>query len=561
MQSFVLRAVVGLLILLPGIFICASTRALPTLSTLDMSRKDQDLFRDEEAYIGAENYDRLRDDERFADAILYTLRLTAFRVLIVAVVPIVVGVLIGLQGAIGRNINRLLLTVVGVFISPLVFAVLVPIFFGQTWDFDTFDPSPLGDIPDWISLRTQTGAQNVVNLTDGIVTLGIALAVGGTAFAAVMRGRRTGQNPALAFISVWLIGGALALVSAAHTLTLPLVMTNGRAAATLPFLVYRYGLVQFQMGYGAALASVLIVFIMAAGTVLWVAISFSNLRLSFTQPEMPTNNRWSLASLPVILGLSIPVLGLILWGFWLVSNNGGFDEGSEFLDLGRTFSNTVAVPWLTIWFVQLPVAYLVGFSLGFVRPLGKWASNVMYLPFVIFALMPAEILGLDWLLSAREAGTLNTEGVLSYEWQIGIVSLLLFKLFFDGAHENYASARASGQSIGDSFLWKVFLPSIPIGFLVGAVLSFMAMHSLVWPLFSIVDVDKSTIPVHLMRLRGLYATDFQIYAGATLLFSGLAALIFLPVFAVLQVLVVDRLGLVAGKPQITADTTIEVVEA
>lgn len=562
-QQYVVRTLLGLFLLLPAVVLCAGLYLFPALSTLDKSRMDYNLFRPEQSErVGMENYDQLVDDEVFSQALGYTLRLTIIRMGIVAVAPLLVGVLVGLQGRQGRAVNRLLLTLIAVFVSPVVFGLMMRIFLGRTWDFERFEPSPLGEIPDWLALFDAVGARNVVNLTDAILTLGLAVVVGGAAYAAAMRGKQAGYDPALAFIGIWIVGVLLAAASAAQTLTLPLNLTNGgpgRSTITLPLMIYLEGFLNLRLGYAAAQAAFLIVPTAIIGLLLWAILTFTRLRIIFLAAEPPAKaiNGLSLLSLPLIGLLGLPVLGLIVWGFWLVLSNGGFERGSEMLDLNTTLPNTILTPWLAIWLVQLPVAYGAGFALGYLRPLGYWGASFLFLPFLVFGLLPTEALMLDWFETMQEQELLNTTTALAYPWLFGALSLLIFKLFFDGTHDSYQQARAEGQSAAQAFIAKVFLLSLGVFLLVGAALSFLSMHSFTWPRIVTLDPDYFTIPLQLQMISGQFAIEYLSWSGGAMLFSGLVAVIFLVVFTPLHVFFVDKLAILAGSAPPAPPTAAE----
>lgn len=551
--EFLLRTFFGLLLLIPGFYIGWTTLAAPALDTLDKSQTDYAPLREDVEDVGNENFEHLLDDNpTFDSALNMTYRLVGVRVLIVAFVPLIIGGLIGLQGTVLRNINRVLLTLIVVFLSPVVFAILIPFFLGRTWDFDTFDSSPLGEIPDWLLLVSPSGAKNVVTLTDAALTLGLAVVVGGSAYAAVIRGRQTGSPPILAFVGVWLVGLLLTLASAAQSFILPYVMTNGgpgRSTVTIPFSIFQDGFRFMQFGLASAEAMFLIVPAVIIGFLIWAVVSFFRLRIAFVPSPAKNYNPLALLSLPTLALLAVPTLGLIGWGFWLVNKNGGMEAGGELLDLDNTFSNTVSIPWMTIWLVQLPVTYLIGFALGYLRPFGRWGANLLFLPLMLFALIPAEALMIQWFETAREKELLNTESALVYPWMFGIISLLVFKLFFDGAHEKYEAARQDGQPVAQAFVFQVFLPSLGITLLIGAVLSFLATQSVMWPMVTLVGRDQYTAPQMLVFLRNAEALEFANVAGAVMTYSRTIALIFFPVFLLLHFGVVDRLAILAGAPQ------------
>jgi multiple sugar transport system permease protein len=279
------------------------------------------------------------------------------------------------------------------------------------------------------------------------------------------------------------------------------------------------------------------------------------LRLMFTPPAPPVEGAgvFSVLSLPIILLIGLPAVLLTLWGFGIVAANGGFNRLYEVADIGGALRNAINGPWLAIWLVQIPIAYLAALALGFVvRPASVLAENLLFLPLLVAAFLPAEGLFVQWLIMMREQGALNTQLAVGFAWLTGPISLLVFKLFFDGASEKYRAARAADQTATDAFINTVFLPSLAIVLVVGAVLSFISANALLWPLIVTTSPDRFGLSTVVMQMRGQFTGNGnEVGVGAGVLLIGLLALIFAPVFALLHVLVLDRLALVAGPDVVT----------
>jgi ABC-type molybdate transport system permease subunit len=288
---------------------------------------------------------------------------------------------------------------------------------------------------------------------------------------------------------------------------------------------------------------------------IWLVVTGFRLRLSF-EPSPATASAgclWNFLSLPMLILWSLPVIGLIVWGVWLANDADAWDRVGDLFDWDTALGTTWAAPWVTIWLIQLPLAYLAGLSLGFVRPLGKWGSSLLFLPAFALASLPSEALLLEWFRMARTEEWLDDPNqVLVLPWMMGGISLLIFKLFFDGAADKYNAARQSGESAGEAFFRKVFLPSIPISLLIGFVLSFISAQSLLWALVSLRSPENLTLPVQMVVLRSGFALESSTLAGTAVLYAGILAAIFFPIFALLQLLVVDRLAILAGGGAVTA---------
>ena len=477
----------------------------------------------------------------------YTLMIVSVRFLIVAIIPVLVGTMIGVQRFEGRVLNQILLALMSVVISPVVIAILWSLFVGPLWG---RTPSPLQPLPEWMMLSSKSGAQTSLMFVDALITMGIAAVVGGTAFMAVMRGRAIRRSVTLAGVGVWLIGLFLTLASPLHTFDLPYVLTQGGPAnSTLTVMLYLYqnAFQRFNFGPAAAVATPLLVLAVVMSIFIWAVITFFRLRLIVVPTSRPTGTSGllSLLSLPMLILMGLPLVGLMLWGARLVSNNPFVSDSEQAIDTMKLFMNTISGPWLAIWAIQIPAMYLAGMSLGFLKPIHRIVSHILFLVLLLIAFIPAEALMVQWFQMAREARALNTTFIPGFAWLSGTFSLVVFKMFFEGALESFRAMRQT-RTVSDAFLRAVFLPSLPIVLLVGAVLSFASVQSLLWPM--IVSQQLYTIPLQLLNLRSQFTAGSDKMAELALSFVSTLALIFVPIFALLHIFVLDRLAIVAGPP-------------
>src|SRR5690606_37593854 len=100
----------------------------------------------------------------------------------------------------------------------------------------------------------------------------------------------------------------------------------------------------------------------------WVTVIF-RLRLAFV-PRAKRAVSGGGCALPLLLLAALPVAGLVLWGLNTAYSTEAARRVEDISNLGNAFGNTVA-PWAVIWGLQLPITYLAGLALGFVRPLGR----------------------------------------------------------------------------------------------------------------------------------------------------------------------------------------------
>lgn len=548
------RLIGGLALLIPALLLYITVQLVPLFNTISASYTDVNFPGRPGEFVGTANFERLAEDRVLVQAITYTIAMVTVRIVVVATVPLVIGLLVGGQGFSGRSTNRLLMTLIAVLASPIAIAILYRAFLAPIWG---REPSPLQFAQPPLA-SPDTAPQTLIQL-DVLITVGIAMAVGGAAFIAVMRGRRVSHSAGRAGIGVWLLGILLAAASFPQTLDLAFTLTGGgpvNSTLTFGLKLYNDSFRNFRLGYAAAEIVTALPGLVVIGILIWLVVTFLRLRLRFTPaPERAEGaGVYGILSLPLIILLGLPILGLVLWGVWLVVSNNGFAELGDRLNIPQALTNTMASPWLAIWFVQLPLTYLLGLSLGFIRPLGRLGSDILFLIFILLAIIPPEFLGVQWFLSLAEAEAVNTSLGLSMGFLVNLFSLLIFKLFFDGTYESYQAARANGQTTSDAFLNTVLLPSLPIFLLVGAVLSFASAQNLFWPFIALNERDLLPLVPQLLIISGQFATDFPTVVAAALALIVPFGLLFMIIFGLLQVLVVDRLAILAGP---SVDVTVE----
>lgn len=535
----------GLLLVLPLMWVLFTTRWQPLQATLNFSTQDYNILSPSE-FVGSANFERLAQDSQYTSAVGFTTAFVLARTLIILLVPPLVGIMAGMGGFMLRSLNRMVLSIIAVFIAPVGMALLWQVYVGQLWG---REPSPIFSPKMPFSLGDPNTAQTSLLALDGLITLALALAVGATAFMAVVRGRES-QHTGRAGIGLWLTCGLLALMSAAETLVLPFILTRGgpfNSTLTLPLSIYNSGFQRLAFGYAAAQIVPLIIAMIPIVVLLWLVIVGLRLRLTFTPaPSSEAGGCMSFLGLLLMVVLAVPIIGLVIWGFTVANSVDGFAALPEALDWNSALLNTVVVPLQTIWLVQIPVMWLAGMALGFFRPLGRLVSNLLFLPLLFLAFLPTELLMLAWYEGAREANIVNTLQALSLPWMVSGFALIVFRMFFDGAYDKYQAAVQSGKSGMEAFISSVILPSLPVALVVGAALSFASTQSFTWHLIIINDPELWGIPVGLMQLMNQYITDTGMITAAAVQFIGIFALIFIPVFFLLHVFVLDRLAIVAG---------------
>src|ERR1041385_6098120 len=92
--SPLISLVVGLLLLLPAAYLCVTTYIVPAVNTFSMSQTKYNLLSPAQ-FIGMENFTQLLQDKQLGAAISYSFILGFTRAVVVAIVPLLVGVLMG----------------------------------------------------------------------------------------------------------------------------------------------------------------------------------------------------------------------------------------------------------------------------------------------------------------------------------------------------------------------------------------------------------------------------------------------------------------------------------
>jgi multiple sugar transport system permease protein len=501
-------------------------------------------------FVGTENYTHLAEDNRLPSILKYTAQLALNRMGIMAILPLIVGILMGLQGRIGRSINRVILSILIVVVSPVALTALWSVYWGSRWG---TQPSPLWPPPDSQMLSSPDGARNSVMTLDTMITTVIAIVICGSAYMAIMRGRRAGKLTIQAFVGIWIIGVLVAGGSAVMTFIAPFILTGGgpaNATTTLMLYMYRVGFQNFQFGYATALGTFLIIGGLITGLIVGLVLVIFRLRIQYvSSDETPSWGKYLLvASIPLVLLIGYPVLSLFLWGNGLVESNGGFSGVLEGVNWNQALSNSTA-PLMTIWLIQIPITYLAGLSLGFLRPFGRIGSNILFVLFLVMLFIPAEALHNVWFTQVKDAGLLNTLDATTLPWMISAGALIVFKLFFDGAYEKYSKAGTGEESTTNRFVMTVLLPSLPIIVLVGAVVSFMSVQAFIWPLLVVQQQDLYPLTVQIAQVRGALSGNNLPLVGLAMTLIRNPGIIFAVVFAVLQILVVDRLAILGGREQ------------
>jgi multiple sugar transport system permease protein len=548
-RSVMLRnLILGLALLLPLLIIGMQNRLIPAFDTINTSQMNVNALRGQADYVGMANYQMVLEDAAFTQTLTYTLSVAVTRVAIVALIPVILGLFSGRQARPGRIITRILISVVFALASPAVLAIFWSVYWGPTWG---TDPSPIFPPPENFMLNSPVGAVSSTLILDALITLGIALGVGVTAFMAVARGRHSG-SASWAAIGVWLTGIVLAGASAMQAFIVPFMVTAGgpaRRTSSLVYGLYTNGFQNFRFGPGAVYGTFLIIAAVLAALLVWLALLIFRLRIDYVPRAKSTEAgpglSW-ISNLLVILA-SLPLLALVGWALALAGS--ADSAAADRLNWFGALQNTLLPPLIAIWLVQIPATYLAGLALGLLRPFGRLGSNLLFLFLLIITFIPVEAITLEWFTIIRNEGMVNTLDALRMPWLVSAGALIVFKLYFDGAFTAYEQARLNGTETGPTMMNRVFVPSIGLALVVGAAVSLASTHSLWWPLIAISDRSLFTLPMQLVAQRTAFSVNTAQLVSTAVSYLLQVALIAAPIFVLLQIFVLDRLAIVAGETE------------
>ncbi len=526
--------ILGLLFLLLALGLFVLVQLTPMIGTMSSSFQLSRFGSPRSVFVGLENYTRLFEDERYWGASGFTVVMVIVRVLLIATVPLI-GLLAGAGNRGVRAATQVLLSLIAIIVTPVSLAVIWRVMFDPQFGLFTGLDEPL--------LVTPGGARIGVIGLDALVTVGVALAAGGTLFMMAVRGRDHARNPGRAAVAVWLLGVILAVGSAVKTFTVPYMLTAGgpgTATNTVSLYAFQESFQFMNVGVGATVNVTQMLLLMLVAVGVWLVLTVSRLRLRFAPGPSATNTGAGAAGLVVVGLFTLLYVALLLYA--ATFRWPGFDPergfGGAFEAYGRTLFNTFGQPLVVIWMLQVPMMYILGMALGYLRPLGKIGSDILFLVFLLLAIMPPEVLGMAWFMRLAQADLLNAAIPVH---MTSFMALVVFKLFFDGVHERLQTDPEA------MFVRDGLLASFAVALVVGVVLSLLSTNELYWPLIATTRREAMTVPVVMVQLSGAFAIEFNALLAYALRYVWIKLLVFLPLLLLGYLLVVDRLALVAGE--------------
>lgn len=539
--------VVGVLLLLPAAVLTVLTLVVPTVGTVASSMRSGNFLPSSDSdYVGFDNYDALFGHTPWWSTVGFALSLVVVPIVVAVVVAPLVAAALSWAGGWARLTGRIVLGLSLVVFSPVALAI--------AWLRDyRDDPARLADTD---------LAGGVVRGTVGMMTFGVVCAVGVMIFLPVFRAReqRRPMWPALFATAGVAVLGLLAI--GLQLFTVPLVMTNfgpESETATPAGLLFQTGFNQMRIGMSTAASTVLLVLLAILGVGAMLIVILTRLRVSllpFRRPPataqaepapMPFGGAYSTAPMPrrnagaivlaalVLLAVVVAaVLNMLPWFDALSGPEPAAPSGAA----GRTWG-----PALIGALVSVGVAYLGALGISGLRPLGRH-SEWLLMPFAPWLFVGVTSLSIDFFMSAREAGDLDTDGVLRPPILVSIVSLVILAVLCRGQSERWQQDVTAGAPEGPAFFRTVVLPTLPLAGFLFVVATLFNAQDLLWPLLVSLSPENATTPLALLIANNeLGVGDFSVASATPLLAVVLCGL----AVAAAQALHLDRMVATTGE--------------
>ncbi|WP_214327384.1 carbohydrate ABC transporter permease [Nonomuraea sediminis] len=560
----------GWLLAVPALLGTVLTLVIPTIQTVSMSFQTGD-FMHPSRFVGMKNYSSLLADQVFWTSAGFTLSLVVVPLLVSVVVAPLVALGLAFGGSWVRRAGMTVLTLALVTFSPVAVAA--------AW-LQGLLPDSSGILALAAGLRDPATAPGALRLVVAAATFGAVCAIAVMAYLPALRGR----TPGVAAIAVGALVALAAVAVAFQSFAFAFTLTRGgpsHTTTTLAILQYEGAFQRAQLGYGAAVATVLGILLGVLGLAATLVAVLTRLRLTVAAdapaphdppPGDPTPRN---APVPVPPGASVPlpqgapapggapgpVPGAP--GFpGTVGGPSGQASGAgiavgviavvlvtavvvlcSWPALGSLFSPSERAGdygvQLTTWWpavagavVSVGVAYLAALGIGGLRPLGKGSEWLLlaFAPWLFVGMGPLSIA--DWRL-VRNLGLLDSAPALIPPILVSIPALFVLTLLCKGLAE-----RGTGD-----FLRGVLLPSLPMAAVLAGAVALMNAQELLWPLLAEQDPSLATAPVELVREIGQFLRPGSGLGAAPVTVVVLTAL----VAVAAQFLYLDRLRITAGR--------------
>lgn len=533
------QVVAGLVLLAPAAVALLWSYVLPSVSTLVKSFQRSRGLSGPTEPAGGDNYAQVIE-RGFLGDLGYALLLALVPLLLALLVAPLLALAAERAGRVPRLVTRALLAL------PL--AAYAPVAVGVAWTVDRFE----ADRDAWTQSPTLTAVRTVALLTAGLV-----VAVGATAFLAALRRGPGGGRSGPAALAV---GGVLGLTVVAVTvqswsLQWPFLADRGDRTGPLVRTV-RESLVRLDFGVGAAGSVLLLALLAVLGVLAVLLLLATRTRIAFTgwrgrpagaptvTPAGAAVGAPAGARNPVALGLLVVglvaflgVLAYVLapWSRALTADAPPLPSG---VSTGAVQVNTWLPPLVSA-VVGVGLAALAGFGIGGLRPLGR-ASELLLLPFAPWLFVGDGPLAIAHFIRAEKNDQLNTfVGLIPPGW-LSVPALVVFALFFRGQRERWEAGGRFGSTM--------LLPALPMLAGAGLLSWLVGAQSWLWPQLVVRDAEHAPATnLVLLRLAETLGEPAAMRGFVAQVLPLPMLLLFLVAFLALQLLYLDRLVIAAGR--------------
>lgn len=194
-----------------------------------------------------------------------------------------------------------------------------------------------------------------------------------------------------------------------------------------------------------------------------------------------------------------------LWQNWV--------EAWEKGGLGQLYLNSIVI---TVTAVALCIACATGAAFAFSRlefPFRRTIYRVMLLGL----LLPPPTVAIPLFTELRQMGLLNTPWALilpGAAWSLSLTVFLMRAYFNSVRPDMEEAAKIDGANTWQIF-WRISIPMVWPAMLTMIVLNTINIwNELLFALLFIVDEDKRTLPVGLVRFYGYHSTDYSLVFAA-----------------------------------------------
>ncbi len=524
-----LRALLGLLLLLPACGLCSFNLFILSMNTFAGSLRSSSLAGSGE-FIGMENYTRMFGSPRFSSLFGYTFLLIIIHVLMGSIFPLLITFLVSTFG------EKLRLGVRLFFTLPLAF----------------FGPALMMYGPGYMrSLWNLEFPERTYLLFDGLAGLAVACGVGLIIYSAVLRGQKDSeagwkqiQKP---LIITWLVAqlATTAYVIQSFNSLSGLLPARGSVSPG-NFLFQTIRVAQGGSTFAFSTLTLFVVTLLGIAATLLIVLGRVQLKLEpQNETTVPPATRSIFTTLGwvalVIGGVAIFLVSVLPWFIALFKSVTALGDGLSGVSIFRVWMNSLLPPLVVILFIQLPVAYLGALGIGVARPFGKWSQWILLLfsPWLFVTSLP---LGFAAFNNLREVELLNTIVALTPPILLSVPMLFILTLFFIGQEPKWQEARAEGTSAMNALFKQLIVPSLPLAGLLAAFSLLAATQELFTPLMAGISPDQLTATTAILKISATFGSSGT-SALIIILFGLPLFLIFFAIFAALQVFYLNHLTL------------------